>query len=137
MKLRVLVCYLVLQGCTESYKGIDTPKAFDPAALTDFTSCGHNTEVDLTGPNGDKTVTISWAQPLLFENGTALVQSEIDSFYIHWQEETGLTSGEYIVEGYIDELDISGLMAGSYDFTVCSKTVYGTVSLPIIISRSL
>jgi hypothetical protein len=130
MKQLILCSLVFLTSCSSGH-------APQEKALTDFTACGYDLETVLTGANGDKSASLIWEQPLLLEDGRTLVQDEIDSFYINWKEETGLSSGEYIVEGYIEGFIVDGLKAGNYEFTICSKTVYGPVSQAFTISRSL
>ncbi|MEY8216659.1 MAG: hypothetical protein RPR97_19510 [Colwellia sp.] len=83
------------------------------------------------------SIKVSWQQPTEFEDGQVLEGSELDSFHINWEEESGLMKGDAIVKGYKGDYIITELISGNYHIEVRSRTVYGVMSEPVKISKKL
>ncbi len=93
--------------------------------------------VVLLNEGNNLTITVQWSQPIEFENGEELHPGEVQEHHIEWENENGDQLGESIVSGNQDYFMIPGLDYGVYSITVRSKSVYGTMSMPVTISKEL
>ncbi len=100
--------------------------------------CGGGSSDRTSSISGETlSMPISWERPSEFENGDPLHPSEIESFHISWKNGNGSSAGEIILPGYKNQYKVTGVVPGSYQITITSKTVYGTMSVAAIKNKEL
>ena len=82
-------------------------------------------------------ITLNWSPATEFEDGNALTEFEIKSYVITWREDGGDLLGEVILDGSVQNYKIEKLEVGTYVFSIISESVYGTISRPLNITKTI
>lgn len=125
----LLLCLSCLAACTEKESVNSTADKEIDAPADTLTPT--NPENPPSNEDFSQTVTLSWNPTFMFEGGSVLQPSEIDSYILYWGRSASSQPEAIRISDVGDPSYVfTATERGDYYFSVAVETVYGMESAP-------